>query len=56
MKTIYLWETGEGWKAFDFDSESTKQLLKDRNILIGDGVEIGDEAKIGDGAKMVQIW
>jgi NDP-sugar pyrophosphorylase family protein len=52
MKTIYLWVSGDGWMAFDFDAEKTKEALAERNIKIGDYAEIGYNAKIGDNAEI----
>ena len=50
MKTIYLWETDEGWKAFNFDASETKEELSNRGIKIGYRAKIGYDAKIGNGA------
>ncbi len=52
MKTIYLWVNNEGWMAFDYEAETTKQELESRGITIGDYAKIGHSAKIGHYAEI----
>jgi len=47
MKIIRLWVNAEGYRDFDFESESIVEELKKRNISIGDGASIGTRASIG---------
>ena len=50
MKTVFLWEIGEGWKSFDL--ENAQAEFEKRGIRIGHEASIGDGASIGNGASI----
>lgn len=53
-KTIYLKDENYNWKEYSYNNISElSEILKEKNISIGNGASIGSGASIGDDVKLI---